>query len=359
MLEHTNDEHAAIESPTPDPGPDPESANAPAPAKPTVDYRSPRTAEQILVGFGPFLGWGLALVGLLWGWSHAIAMVDHGPATLAGWTRAAAEAAAIALALALAGWASAIACQVAADCIAARSERAARSAAEFIHLAGRAIVAVERLADAMERRPIGVATADPADPPDQERARALAEIEETAFASRLEEADALLDRFGLRFPDDPAVPALRERLDADRRREAEGRIAHIEAARRVNDPERVLELYRALGSSLAFERRGELERDLAKWFLELIHRRLRGGRIQIDVVQLASQAAETFGATVEGASLRASLPVLRRSVGLCPRCAQPYLGPEPACPQCRPGAASAPGPAPVPPPPPADPEPDT
>jgi hypothetical protein len=119
----------------------------------------------------------------------------------------------------------------------------------------------------------------------------------------------------------------------------------------------VLELYRALGSSLAFERRGELERDLAKWFLELIHRRLRGGRIQLDVVQLASQAAETFAATVEGASLRASLPVLRRSVGLCPRCAQPYLGPNSACPQCQPGTASAP--APAPPAPLADPDPDT
>jgi hypothetical protein len=320
MLEHTNDEHPAIESPPLGPEPGRDAANGPARAKTAVDDRAPRTAEQTLVGFGPFLGWGLVIVGLL------------------------------------AGWAAAIGCLVAAACMAARSQRAARSAAEFIRLAGRAIGAVERLADAMERRPIGVETADP---PDQERARALAEIEETAQAARLEEVDALLDRFELRFPDDPAVPTLRERLDADRQKEAEGRIAHIEAARRVNDPERVLELYRALGSSLAFERRGELERDLAKWFLELIHRRLRGGRIQIDVVELATQAAETFGETVEGASLRASLPVLRRSVGLCPRCAQPYLGPDSACPQCRPGAASAPGPAPAPPPPPADPEPDT
>ena len=35
--------------------------------------------------------------------------------------------------------------------------------------------------------------------------------------------------------------------------------------------------------------------------------------------------------TVEGASVRASLPTLRRSVGLCPRCAQPYTAlPMPA-----------------------------
>jgi hypothetical protein len=356
MLEHTNDEHAPIDFPAPGREPGPDQAKGPDPARPTVDDRSPRTAQQALVGFGPILGWGLVLVGLLCGWSHAIAMVEHGPATLGGWTRAASEAAAIALAFALAGWASAVSCLVAAACIAARSERAARSAEDLIHLAGRAIDAVERLAEAMERRPIGIATAGP---PDQERTRALAEIDEAARAERLDEAESMVGRFEARFPDDPAVPALRERLDADRQREAEGRIAHIEAARRVNDPERVLELYRALGSSLAFERRGEMERDLAKWFLELIHRRLRGGRIQPDVVQLAAQAAETFAATVEGASLRASLPVLRRSVGLCPRCGQPYLGPDSACPQCKPGAASAPAPAPAPPAPPADPEPAT
>ena len=149
------------------------------------------------------------------------------------------------------------------------------------------------------------------------------------------------------------MTALRERLDAARREETEGHLAQLDAARRVNDPDRVLGLYHTLGSSLDFERRGELERELAKWFLDLIHRRLRGGRIQVDVVQLAAQAAETFAATVEGASLRASLPVLRRSVGLCPRCAQAYVGPDAACPQCLAGVSgSAPPVPPVPPVPP-------
>jgi hypothetical protein len=49
-----------------------------------------------------------------------------------------------------------------------------------------------------------------------------------------------------------------------------------------------------------------------------------------------------FCHTVEGASLRASLPTLRRSAGLCPRCAQPYTGLANACPQC----LAAPGPPP-------------
>ena len=52
------------------------------------------------------------------------------------------------------------------------------------------------------------------------------------------------------------------------------------------------------------------------------------------MVQLAARFAENFAATVEGASVRASLPTLRRSVGLCPRCAQPYIGVADACPNC-------------------------
>jgi hypothetical protein len=68
--------------------------------------------------------------------------------------------------------------------------------------------------------------------------------------------------------------------------------------------------------------------------LKLIHIRLRSGKIQPDVALLAGRVADVFSHTVEGASLRASLPTLRRSVGLCPRCAQPYTGIADACPSC-------------------------
>ncbi len=87
--------------------------------------------------------------------------------------------------------------------------------------------------------------------------------------------------------------------------------------------------------------RAALDPELAKWFLGLIHRRLRTGKIQADVVQLAARFAESFAATVEGASVRASLPTLRRSVGLCPRCAQPYTGVADACPNCLRGGTHA------------------
>ncbi len=77
--------------------------------------------------------------------------------------------------------------------------------------------------------------------------------------------------------------------------------------------------------------------------MTLIQKRLRTGTIRPDVVVLAARVAESFGGTTEGASLRASLPTLRRSAGLCPKCAEPYTGVGDACPKCL-AASTAPSP---------------
>ena len=144
----------------------------------------------------------------------------------------------------------------------------------------------------------------------------------------------LIVAFEEEFPGDPSLAEMKEQLNASRRQSIVAKMAQLDVARQVNDPARVIELYQGIAPSLEDDQRGPLERDLAKWFLGLIHRRLRGGKIQPDVVDLATQVAETFAATVEGASMRAALPTLRRSVGLCPRCAQPYTGTADACPAC-------------------------
>lgn len=117
----------------------------------------------------------------------------------------------------------------------------------------------------------------------------------------------------------------------------------LQAARDVNDPDQVLEIHGRMTPLLDEERRNSLDVELARWFLSIVHRRLRTGRIQADVVALADRIAEGFGHTTDGASLRASLPTLRRSAGLCPRCARPYTGVAKACPECL-------KPAPAPPP---------
>lgn len=117
--------------------------------------------------------------------------------------------------------------------------------------------------------------------------------------------------------------------------------ARLEASRSANDPDSVLNLRDELALHLAAEALAELDRELVGWLIRLIQRRLRAGTVRSDVVQLAARVADRFGATVEGASLRASLPTLRRSAGLCAVCGEPYTGLENRCPRCQAAAVLA------------------
>jgi hypothetical protein len=162
----------------------------------------------------------------------------------------------------------------------------------------------------------------------------LVEIRRTVRSGKWVEASVLLDALADDHLEDPRVKSLHEELRSARESARDEHMAKLDAARKVNDPDRVLELHRFLVPLLEAEARRSLEADLSRWFLRLIHNRLRTGRIQADVVHLAGRIAEALGHTVDGASLHASLPTLRRSAGLCPRCAQPYAGVADACPAC-------------------------
>ena len=128
--------------------------------------------------------------------------------------------------------------------------------------------------------------------------------------------------------------------------DAEGLRDRIEAARAANDAEGAMAARDELARLVRGEPLKELDRSLAKWLMGLIQRRLRGGTIRPDVVELATKVAGRFGGTTEGASLGASLPTLRRSAGLCARCAEPYAGVADACPKCLAAASQAAGPTP-------------
>ena len=164
--------------------------------------------------------------------------------------------------------------------------------------------------------------------------RTMADIRQAIRSAKWDEARELLDALETDHLDDPHVGALRHEFQSARDTARDDHLAQLEAARQFNDPDRVLELHQFLVPLLEAEARNSLEAELSKWFLRLIHNRLRTGKIQTDVALLAGRIAETFSHTVEGASLRASLPTLRRSAGLCPRCAQPYTGVADACPSC-------------------------
>jgi hypothetical protein len=297
-----------------------------------------RSACRALSAFGEWAGWVFAVLGILAGAVPLVDLVGAGPAGPAVWARAGLSAAFAVLAFLLLGrGVTALARVVAAsileclDRIAQLSELLSRRASEGLAL-------LERMTDSLEQRRGSVASSSASS---LDRTRSMAEIVRAVKAADWVEAETRLKDFEAGFPDDPELSTLREELARTRNDIIKTGLEQLDVARTVNDPERVLELYQGLVPSLDDERRTVLDRDLAKWFLSLIHRRLRTGKVQADVVKLAERFSETFTTTVEGASVRASLPTLRRSVGLCPRCAQPYIGVADACPNCLKGATQA------------------
>lgn len=110
--------------------------------------------------------------------------------------------------------------------------------------------------------------------------------------------------------------------------------ARLHAAQEAGDVEGLLAYYDQLAPRLDAEARAPLDTRLLRWFLDRLMRRMRGGTVAADVATLAARIADRFPATREGAALRASLPTLRRSAGLCPECARPYQGDEDVCPEC-------------------------
>ncbi len=297
----------------------------------SAGHQEAREASRALATFGARLGWGLVVLGILLGLGHGLASFVPEGMSPTGWITATLEAATWILAFGLAGRSTALACQLVAALIVARIERDELTADRLIAQAVRGVNLLEHFVEAGGPMTAPMPSSHHAE---ARRALSLAEIERSLGSERWAETESLLEAFRLAFPEDSSFSTLRDRLDAARRQAVQDQLAQLDAARQVNDPARVIELYQAIVPMLDSDRRAELASQLAKWFLELIHRRLRTGKIQADVVLLATQVAETFGATVEGASMRAALPTLRRSVGLCPRCAQPYKGTADACPQC-------------------------
>jgi hypothetical protein len=294
-----------------------------------------RAAYHSISLFGAAAGCGLAVLGMLLGALRLMGASEGGPLQGQGWGRASVEAAIVLLAFVLAGCAVAALSRLMTAAIREHFEGANHTADRFAVQVAEAVALLERMTVAMEN---GGRSAVSRPAPALDRARAMAEVVRATSAADWDDATARLNEFETDFPDDPDLPALKEELANARETRARDRLAELEAARAVSDTDRVLEIYQDLAPALGDERRSSLEQDLAKWFLSLIHRRLRTGRVQPDVVQLAARFAEDFATTVEGASVRASLPTLRRSVGLCPRCAQPYIGLADACPACLKGA---------------------
>src|SRR5271166_2292618 len=280
------------------------------------------------------IGWRLPLLGLLGGTRILLESTDHGASVPGGWLAGLLGAICMMGTTVLAGLGASSVLRVLVQWLSLhRQPPEAESQSILGSLAERIDQLSERLAE--PRSPsVPLPPALAATSTNWLREQSLAEVRRTIRAGKWDEATALLDGYSPAEIDDPRLAALRQEIQSARVAARSEQLAQLNAARQVNDPDRVLELHQALLPLLDAETRVSLEADLSQWFLRLIHNRLRTGKIQTDLAILAGRIADAFSHTVEGASLRASLPTLRRSAGLCSRCGQPYNGLANACPVC-------------------------
>ena len=120
--------------------------------------------------------------------------------------------------------------------------------------------------------------------------------------------------------------------------------ARLAAARGADDPDRVIDCRDALTEHLRGEALHDLDQKVVSWLVGRVRARARSGTPSgaTAAAALAARVAESFGDSPEAASLRAALPSLRRSAGLCPRCAGPNPEATALCPRCAGGAAPVP-----------------
>ena len=215
-----------------------------------------------------------------------------------------------------------------------------------------AIPLLERIALALERGAIPSPSTPTSDPepatvPDRTDGRSVAdEVRAAIDEGRWDRAQSILD--GLPSPaDDPQIKSLGLELARSRDRLIANLTDRMNAARLANDADGALGAHDELIKILQGDDRKEVDRSMVAWLMKLIQRRLRSIPVGTDVATLAAVVADRFGGTPEGASLRAALPTLRRSAGLCPRCSEPYLGVDDACPKCLAASGQTATPAPT------------
>ncbi len=214
---------------------------------------------------------------------------------------------------------------------------------------GRAVALIEehaiptlgRIALALEKLPAPAPTpaASPPADPTAEAFRAIAE-------GRWGRADRLVGGFVRDHPGPEAAALLAGLADA-RRRAVDGLRARLDAAVASGDHLRVVDLRDELTQHLRGPELEDLDGRLVRGLVDAIRKRVQAGTIRADLADLAARVVDSFADTPEGATLRASIPNIRRSAGLCPRCGRPHRGQTDLCPRCRaagPGATASPVP---------------
>ncbi len=212
------------------------------------------------------------------------------------------------------------------DVMVDQSESAARTA-NLIEQ--HAIPALGRIAQALEK----LSTEEKPAPVEDDQTRTIEAARRLIGAGRWAQADRLVGAFVRDHPGPDAARLLAELTDA-RNQAVEVLKKRLEAAKKAGDGLLAIEIRDTLTEHLRGEPLARLDQDLVRWLVNEIKKRVRAGAVKPDVATLAARVVDSFADTPEGAALKVSIPNLRRSAGLCPRCARPFRGTADACPRC-------------------------
>ena len=214
------------------------------------------------------------------------------------------------------------------DVMVDQSEAAARTAdlieRHAIPTLGRIALALEKLtAEADTTKPVV----------EDDATQAFEAARRVIAAARWAQAEKLVNAFIRDHPGPDAARLFAELTDS-RNRAIEALKVRLDAAKASGDALLAIEIRDALTEHLRGEPLADLDQSLVRWLVGEIKKKVRAGSIKPEVATLAARVADSFADTPEGASLKSSIPNLRRSAGLCPRCARPYKGTDAACSRC-------------------------
>jgi hypothetical protein len=138
------------------------------------------------------------------------------------------------------------------------------------------------------------------------------------------EARRLASAFGEQFRGTLEAKDLAGQVEAAFTRRVQALRDQLNEAEQRADAEQLMNTRDRLSGYLDGTELYQVDRRVAHWMAGYLREALSGGRAR-DVVHLAERVVAAFAdSTPEGAQMRASLPTVRRSAGLCPECGQPY-----------------------------------
>lgn len=166
------------------------------------------------------------------------------------------------------------------------------------------------------------------------RQQAIDAVREAVRREWWDQARRLAASFAEQFPAAPEAKDLAAQVEAAFTRKVQSLREQLDTAERASDSEVMLNTRDRLSGYLNGTELYQVDRRVAHWMAAHLREALAEGRAR-EVIHLAERVVDAFGDTTnEGAQVRAALPTLRRSAGLCPDCGQPYDVSLVRCPAC-------------------------